>query len=131
MNFKWFCQGIVLEMTFWIKHMTFFQKVIDKIAQFSKLCSGSFLPTNTSIKVGLVFKFCLQLKEVIPLGRGSLGLLILLESCIRWQSCTSGSSLSAPPSHRHNDAQRPGHIQMLGWTYWSCRPRSAAWVLVW
>ena len=63
--------------------MTFFQKVIDKIAQFSKLCSGSFLPINTSIQVGLVFKFCLQLKEVIPLGRGSLGPLILLASCIR------------------------------------------------
>lgn len=58
--------------TFWIKHMTFFQKTIDKIAQFSKLCFGSFLLINTSIKAGLVFKFCLQLKEVTPLGRGSL-----------------------------------------------------------
>ena len=63
--------------------MIFFQKAIDKIAQFSKLCSGSFLLINTSIKMGLVFKFCPQLKEVSLLGRGSLGLLILLASCIR------------------------------------------------
>ena len=111
--------------------MTFFSKAIDKIAQFSKLLSGSFLIINTSIKVGLIFKLFLQLKEVNPLGRDSPGLLSLLAARIWSQICTSCPAPSALRSHMCSDAQRSGHVRMLGWTYGHCRPRRAGSLLVW
>lgn len=90
-----------------------FSKAIDKIAQFSKLLSGSFLTINTSIKVGLIFKLFLQLKEVNPLGRDGPGLLNLLEACIWSQICTSCPASSVLWSHMCNDGQRSGHVRML------------------
>lgn len=107
-----------------------FSKAIDKIAQFSKLLSGSFLTINTSVIVGLIFKLFLQLKEVNPLGRDGPGLLSLLAACIWSQICTSCPAPSVLWSHMCNDAQRSGHVRMLRCTYGTCGPRRAGSLLV-